>query len=272
MFFFLLPRGNFMNLQRINTIFLHTWYHFTHSMETWVDMFWNSVLQVILFAFLAKTILEKGTSSLGIAMLLGVVLWNFIWGAQYGITTGVMWEVWSRSFSSLFITPLTLEELLSGLMVSSIVKSTVSFGVTLYAAWLIYRFSLWPLGWTLVLYSAELLFFGWGIGMAILSLIFRYGQQVQSLSWALIFLVQPFGAVFYPVTVLPTNIQWVPFLFPTGFIFEALRLHIAYGIVRWDWIIYGSLVNIVWFIFGYLMLKWNFRKAQESGAFVRMEQ
>ena len=25
--------------RRINTVLLHSWYHFTHSMETWVDLF-----------------------------------------------------------------------------------------------------------------------------------------------------------------------------------------------------------------------------------------
>ncbi|MBI3385666.1 ABC transporter permease [Candidatus Gottesmanbacteria bacterium] len=241
-------------------------------METWVDMFWNSALQVILFAFLARTLIDKGGDFLGIAMLLGVVLWNFIWGAQYGITVGVMWEVWSRSFSSLFITPLTLEEFLFGQMLSSIIKSTVSFVLTLFVAWLIYHFSIAPLGWMLVLYAFELLVFGWAVGMAILSLIFRYGQQVQSMSWALVFLVQPFGAVFYPVSVLPAEIQWMPYLFPTGYVFEAIRGQMVRGEVRWDLVLYGTFLNIVWFIFGYTILKWNFRRAQESGAFARMEQ
>lgn len=261
-----------MNLGRINTVILHTWYHLTHSMETWVDMFWNSTIQVILFAFLAKTVIKSGDNSLGIAMLLGVVFWNYIWGAQYGVTIGVMWEVWSRSFSSLFITPLTLEEFLFGQMLSSIVKSFVSFIFTLLVAWLIYNISLAPLGLLLPLYSLEFLVFGWGFGLAILSLIFRYGQQVQSLSWALLFLVQPFGAVFYPISVLPDQIQWVPYLFPTSYIFESIRSQMAGGEVRWDLLFYGTLLNIVWFIFGYMILKWSFHRAQESGSFARMEQ
>lgn len=271
MYFSPLQRAN-MNLQRINTVLLHTWYHFTHSMETWVDMFWNSALQVILFAFLANAVIGSGDESLGIAMLLGVVLWNFIWGAQYGVTIGVMWEVWSRSFSSLFITPLKLEEFLLGQMISSIIKSTVSFGVTLLIAWYIYDFSLAPLGWTLILYIFELLVFGWAIGMAVLSLIFRYGQQVQAMSWALVFLVQPFGAIFYPVSTLPEGIQRVAYIFPTGFIFEAIREHMMRGVIRWDFILYGTIVNVIWFIFGIIFLVWSFRKARESGAFARMEQ
>lgn len=261
-----------MNLARINTVLLHTWYHFTHSMETWVDMFWNSILQVILFAFIAKTITEGGGSELAVSMILGVVLWNFIWGAQYGVTVGVLWEVWTRSLSTLFVTPLTLEEFLFGQMISSIVKATVSFAITLIAALLIFQFSLAQIGWMLPLYSIELLMFGWAAGMAILSLIFRYGQQVQSLSWAFIFLVQPFGAVFYPVSILPQQIQWLPFIFPTGYIFEAIRDHMILSVIRWDFIFYGTLVNIAWFLFGYAIMKWSFYKAQQSGAFARMEQ
>ena len=261
-----------MNLRRVNTVLLHTWYHFTHSMETWVDMFWNSALQVILFAFLAKAVLGRGNDELGIAMLLGVVLWNFIWGAQYGVTVGVMWEIWSRSFSNLFITPLKLEEFMIGQMLSSIVKSTMSFGVTFFVAWLIYDFSLAPLGWMLLLYCAELLIFGWGVGFGVLSLIFRYGQQVHAMSWALVFLVQPFGAVFYPVSTLPVAIQWVAYLFPTGYIFEAIRAHMSTGGIQWDLLLYGTGVNVAWFVGGVLLLIWSFRQVKESGAFARMEQ
>ncbi len=260
-----------MNLQRINVILLHTWYHFTHSMETWVDMFWNSILQVILFAFLARTVMSKGNDSLGIAMLLGVILWNFIWGAQYGITVGVLWEIWSRSLSSLFITPLKLEEFLLGQAISSVIKSIISFGITWFAGYLIYHFSLAPLGWMLVLYGIELLIFGWGIGMAVLSLIFRYGQQVQSMSWALVFLVQPFGAIFYPITTLPVEVRWLPYLFPTGYIFETIRTQMASHTIHWDMLLYGTCVNAIWFVGGYLLLLWSFRQARENGTFARME-
>lgn len=261
-----------MNLKRVNTVLLHTWYHFIHSLETWVDMFWNSTLQVILFAFIANSYKGSGGEDLGVAMLLGVILWNFIWGAQYGVTIGLMWEIWTRSLTSLFITPLSLEEFLFGQMLSSIIKATVSFVVTLYAALLIFDFSLLPLGWMLVLYGLELLIFGWGIGLAILSLIFRYGQQVQAISWALVFLVQPFGAVFYPVSILPEGIRWIPYLFPTSYLFETMREQMKRGVINWQSLLYGTLINIVWFIFGYILLKWNYHKAKESGAFVRMEQ
>lgn len=264
-------RKEIMSLKRINVVLLHTWYHFLHSMETWVDMFWNSILQVIMFAFIAKGVFDQGNTELGTAMLLGVVFWNFIWGAQYGVTVGVMWEVWSRSLSTLFIAPLTLDEFLIGHMISSIIKSLVSFLITFWVAWLIYHLSLAPLGWMIVLYCIELLFFGWGMGMAVLSLIFRYGKQLQSLSWALVFLVQPFGGVFYSTSTLPEQIRFVPYLFPSGYIFEAMREQMRSGLIRWDLVGWGTLVNIVWMIFGYGVLWWSFKQARESGAFARME-
>lgn len=260
-----------MSINRIIIVLLHTWYHFIHSMETWVDMFWNSALQVILFAFIAKTVIENGDPALGTSMLLGVVLWNLIWGAQYGVTVGVMWEIWSRSLSSLFVTPLRLSEFLLGQMISSIIKSVISVFVTLFVAWLIYGFSLAPLGWMIIPYSIELLIFGWAVGFAVLSLIFQYGQQVQSMSWALVFLVQPFGGVFYPGSTLPEQIRFAPYLFPSGYIFEAMRQQLGSGSIRWDLVGWGTLVNIAWFVFGYGLLWWSFRRARESGAFARME-
>lgn len=270
MYLSLLRREN-MNIKRVNVALLHTWYHFLHSLETWVDMFWNSILQVILFAFIAKGVFEQGNLTLGTSMLLGVVFWNFIWGAQYGVTVGVMWEVWSRSLSTLFITPLTLGEFLIGQMLSSIVKSWVSFLVTAVFAWFIFQLSLAGMGGMIIVYSLELLIFGWGIGMAVLSLIFQYGKQLQALSWALVFLVQPFGGVFYPPSTLPEQIRWLPPLFPSSYIFEAMRTQMDSGVIRWDAILWGTAVNVAWLFFGYGVLRWSYNRARNSGAFARME-
>lgn len=260
-----------MSIQRIKISTLHTWYHFLHSMETWVDLFWNSVLQMIVFSFIAVVFSGGGNELFATYMLTGMILWNVIWSGQYGITIGVMWEIWSHSLSSLFITPLTLEEFLIGQGISSAVKAVISMVLTAIVGQIIFGFSIFTLGWPLVLYFIELLVFGWAAGMIVLSLILRMGTDVQSLSWSIVFLVQPFGAVFYPVSILPSQIQWVAFGLPTTYFFETIRGQLKDGSINTQYILIGTVLNVVYFIGSYLILRTTYIASKRSGAFARLE-
>lgn len=123
----------------------------------------------------------------------------------------------------------------------------------------------------LPLYYIEFLIFSWATGVMILSLIFRYSTQVQSLSWALIFLVQPLGAVFYPVTILPSSIRWISYGLPVTYVFETIRTHIVSGFVDWRAMGIATVLNGIWIILGWIMFQRTYAAAKQSGAFARLE-
>lgn len=260
-----------MKSHRIKTILLHTWFHFSHSVETWVDLLWNPIITVLVFAFISQALSAQAASHYAIYIMLGIVLWNIVWVGQYTIAVGALWEVWSRSFSNMFITPLTLEEFLVGQMISSIIKSIISVLISAGIAYAFFHFSLLSLGWLLILYFIELLVFSWGIGMFVLSLIFRYGTIIQSLSWAIVFLLQPFGGVFYPVTVLPEQIRWITYGVPTTYLFESMRQQLVTGNPNHQYIAIGTLLTLVYFLAGYAMLRLRYKQAKENGSFAKME-
>lgn len=260
-----------MSIHRIKISMLHTWYHFTHSMETWVDLFWNSSLQMLIFAFIAVVFSNESNPLQGTYMIAGMVFWNILWSAQYGITLGILWEIWSHSLSSLFMTPLTLEEFLIGQALSAIIKALVAVMVTATIAWFVYHFSLTQFGWWFWVYFIELFAFGLSMGMVVLSMIFRWGTDVQSLSWSMVFLVQPIGAVFYPVSVLPPFIQKIAWCLPPTYVFETIRQQIRNGTVNGSSLLIATLVNTIFFIVSYLILHWTHQASKRSGAFARLE-
>lgn len=260
-----------MNLGRINIILLHTWYHFLHSMETWVDLFWNSAVQMIVFVFIAKSLASGAGTDASVAIVLGMIFWNIIWTGQYAIAVGALWEIWSRSFSSLFITPLSINEFLVGQMISGFIKSVAAFAMAAVIGYWLYNFSVFSLGGMLPIYYLELLIFSWAAGFFVLSLILRYGTDVQAMSWALIFLVQPFGGVFYPVSVLPQTVAWVGYLIPTTYVFDAIRAQLANGSIPGNLLFYATLLNIFYLALGHLVLIRSIDSAKHSGAFARME-
>ena len=259
-----------MNVGRITTILLHSWYHFWHSMETWVDLFLNSIIQMSVFVFIALYF-SGGQSLQGKFMIAGAILWNIIWVGQYTIAVGALWEIWSKNLSSLFVTPLTLEEFLTGHMIAGLIKSLASMSVTALVGFMMYRFSILQLNLWLIVYIAELIVFSWAMGMFVLAIILRFGTNVQSLSWLLVFLVQPFGAVFFPVTVLPRLLQTVSFGLPVTYVFEAIRAQISHGVIETNGLFIATILNLVYFVVSYLFIKFTFAAAKKSGGFAQIE-
>lgn len=260
-----------MSWPRIQIILLHTWYHFWHSFEIWVDLFLNATVQMVVYVFIALYLSGGGNSQEGTFLLAGVILWNVIWVGQYAIALGALWEIWSKSFSNLFITPLTLEEFLVGQMISGVIKSIASLAVTGSIGFFIYNFSLLSLGWMLPIYFIQLSVFAWSVGFFVLALIFRFGLSIQAFSWMLVFLLQPLIAVFYPVSVLPPLIQPLAYLFPATHIFEAVRGHLAHGVVSYNLLINATILNAIYITVSFLFLKFIYKWAKKSGTFARME-
>lgn len=261
-----------MNSQRVQTILVHTWYHFAHSMETWVDLLWNPAVQILVFAFIGKSLAAGSDQVVAQNMVLGMIFWNIIWIGQYAIAVGALWEIWSASFNTMFVTPMTLEEFLAGQIIGGLFKSLIAIAITSFFGLMIYHISVLTLSYMLIIYFLELYLFSCSFGMLVLGFIIRFGKDVQSLSWALIFLVQPLGAVFYPVSVLSPPLQMIAWSLPTTYVFEAMRRQLGSGLIRWDLILWATILNIIFLIFGYTMLRLFFRQAKENGMLAKLEE
>ena len=260
-----------MNWQRIRAIILHSWYHLNHSMETWIDLFWFSFINILVFGMVAVYSTQGGRRENADVVILGLILWNVVYAGQSSVTMSVLWEIWSKSLSSLFISPLTIEEFLVAQMIGGVVKAATIFFITAIVGIIFYHFSIFTLGFMLVIYFVELLVFAWASGIFILGLIFRFGTDIQSLAWGLIYLAQPLGAVFYPVTLLPEPFRHLAYALPVTYVFEAARSQLFYGTVETNLLLYATVLNIGYFIVCYWFMKKMLAWGMESGAFARME-
>lgn len=170
----------------------------------------------------------------------------------------------------MFITPLTLEEFLVGQMISGVIKGTVASFMAATIVYLLSHFSILSLGWPLGFYIVDLIVFSWAIGMFVLSFIFRLGMNVQSLSWALVYLVQPFGGMFFSVSVLPYWVQKISWLLPSTYIFESIRQQLHGGAWNTNYILNATVLNLFYLVIGYFMLRQTIAWAKRSGAYARM--
>ena|SRR5258708_1084716 len=259
-----------MKWHRIRTMLLHSYFHMMHSMETWIGLFWSSTIQFILFALIGKVVGQQNEAVAGY-LLLGFFFWEIIRIAQYSVTLSILWEVWSKSLSSMFVSPLILPELMIAQMISAAFKTILV--VTLLGAISAFgfHFSLLAFGPMLIVYSALLLFFAFATGLFLMGLIFRFGLEIQSFAWGLVYVLQPISAVFYPVEALPVQIRWLSYISPITYVMETARHQLQTGEIQWSALGISLLLTILSFIGGAAFLTSMFRWAKRTGAFARLE-
>ena len=260
-----------MNLHRIKTIVLHSWHHLNHSKETWVDLYWYSVINIMVFGFISVYFSRQTQGVNFTPLLAGMILWEVIVIGQYSLGVGALWEIWSKSLSSMFITPLTLEEFVTGQMIGGLIKSLMVFVLVSALSWWFYQFSILILGWMLVIYYLQLLVFSFSTGMFIIGLIFRIGTDIQSLSWGLVYILQPVAGIFYPVSVLPGPVQTFAYMFPVTYVFESVHAQLVGQNVQPGAMMTATILNILYFIGSYIFMRISFAVSKKSGTFARME-
>jgi ABC-2 type transport system permease protein len=238
------------------------------------------VLQMCIWGFTARFVTARiaGTSGgtlhaaelAGAALLGGVLLWEVALRSQMGVAISFMEEIWSRNLGHVFVSPLRPWELVSALLVMSVIRMLAGVLPAILVAWLLYTFNLFALGPVVVLFFANLMMMGWAVALAVVSLILRHGAGAEALAWSVLFGLTPFAAVFYPVTVLPGAMQAVAFVVPASHVFEGMRAALLLGVVRWDQLGLAFGLNLVWLGAAALLFARQFRAARECGALVTM--
>ena len=126
-------------------------------------------------------------------------------------------------------TPITFVEFLTGLILVSLAKIVISFFLMAVTSSIFYNFHITSLGFGLALFALNLFIFATSFGIFNVALVLRFGNSIGPLTWIMPFLIQPFSAVFYPISVLPPFFQIIAKLIPISYVFEGMRQSIKTG-------------------------------------------
>ncbi len=262
-----------MKLHRIKAVLLQEYFITKRSMEVIMDLFFFSIMNVIVFGYVSLFLSDIIGTPARHYILLGVLLWEIVRVAQYSMSVGALWNIWSRNLSNMFIAPLSIREYLATQMLSGAAKALLVFvGVALIAA-ASFHFDITVIGWTnLALFFLQLLVFAYSTGIAIIGLIFRFGNRIQAFAWALIALFQPLTAALFPVRILPPLLQRVAFFFPPTYVFEAARAALADPTVNWNFAFIAFVLNLCYFLLALWFFAMMYRISRTTGQFARNEQ
>jgi ABC-2 type transport system permease protein len=153
----------------------------------------------------------------------GVLLWDFCSRIMQGMTTAFLEDVWSRNFLNLFSSPLSIAEYIAGLVITSVMTSSVGLATMLVLATAVFHLQFFSLGLPLAGFLMILFVFGITLGIVASAIVLRLGPASEWLLWPLPALLSPFAAVFYPLSILPHWMQIVARTLPPSYVFEGMR-------------------------------------------------
>jgi ABC-2 type transport system permease protein len=213
------------SVRRIGAIVLRQYYLARGSVARVLPLFGWIAVDVVLWGFITRYLNQVSAAGFDfVPTLLGaVLLWDFFSRVMYGVTTAFLEDVWSRSFLNIFATPLAISEYVAGLVLSSIVTSTIGLVFMIALASAIFGLSFAPYGLLLGPALLVLFMFGIALGVVASALVLRFGPAAEWFVWPMPALVSPFVGVFYPVSTLPRWMQAVSHALPPSYVFEALR-------------------------------------------------
>src|SRR5262252_2936324 len=257
--------GAIASLRRIRAILRRHAYLLLKSWTRIVSMMYYPTVTMVIWAFV--TVYLAPTNNFlrdAPGFFIGaVLLWDVLFRGQLGVSLTFIEELYARNLGNLFVSPLTLPEYIVGQLTISLVRALVGVGGACLFAFLVFHYSIFSIGLPLAAFFANLVVFGWGIGLAMSGLILRIGLGAEELAWAAVFIIAPVSGVYYPISVLPRWLQAIAAAIPSSHVFEGMRSVLIQGIFRWDQFWIACALNVFYVVVGAAVFAWAMRDARD---------
>ncbi len=220
-----------MKLHRLYAVLLRHLYVARRSLDRLTDIFYWPTIDLCIWG-LTSAYFQKLTSNgenIFVTIITGLILWIILYMASNTIALTILADLWDRNLMNVLVSPLSWAEWMMGNIILSLVKVVISFLFTLLLTLVLYKISLFSTMILLVPHIALLIFTSWWIAFIIIGSILRFGTKIQTLAWALVAIVSPFSAIYYPLSSLPQFAQNIARSIPSSYIFESAREVIATG-------------------------------------------
>lgn len=256
-----------MKLHRIYGMVLRNLLGFKHNLNRLTDMFYWPTLDLLLWGITTTYMQSLAPDANQIVMMIvsGILLWIIIWRGQYEITVSLLNELWDRNLINIFVTPLRFSEFIISFIILGLIKGFMSFGFASLVAFFLYKVGIFTYGWYLIPFILLLIMNGWWVGFLIAGIIMRFGTRVEALAWITIYVISPFAAIYYPLSVLPGWAQIIAKLIPASYIFEGAREVLHTGTLDPQKIVICFVLNIVYLCLAIIFLKKSFNKILSKG-------
>jgi len=203
-------------------------------------------------------------------ILSAAILYDFLFRSSISFNMLFLEEIWSRNFTNLFIAPLKVSEIITGLTVTALIRTLIGMIPAVLLATPFFGVSLFNLGPSLVLLFLSLYFFGMTLGLLVVSGLLKYGPAFENVAWSSLFLLAPLGCIYYPISILPDWLQIIAKTLPLVYIFEEVRSILLNNVVNYSNIMIALTLNLIYFTSAVIIFYAAFNAARNRGTLVNI--
>ena len=262
-----------MKFHRINALVIRHLYLYQRSFPRIMDIVYWPVMELLVWGFLSVYIEKLSLGGFNaVTVLLGaVIFWDFLNQSQKSVSIAFLEEIWEKNLLNIFVTPLRVSEFFVSTLIIGAVRLLLVAVILALLSFFMYQFNLFSFGLALIPFILNLFLFGWALGLFANAIILRFGTSAQILAWGFLVMVQPFSAVFYPVSAMPTFLQGVSYLIPSTYVFEGMRSVIATGTFSASHLWGAVGVNAVYLVFMMWFFFKMFAYVKREGKLLKLE-
>lgn len=260
-----------IDLRAAFAIVLKQFYLVRGSVPRVIQLFIWVAVDMVLWGFMSHYLNSFNAARYNfVTVLLGAVfLWDIMIRILQGTTMGYMEDSWARNHFNVFVSPISIGSYLTGLIMASVMTSTLTLVVMVILAWGLFGLSLLTFGLALFPFLMILFLFGITLGIIGCALMLRMGPSAEWLVWPIPFVISPFAGVFYPLSTLPLWMQDVAKGVPVSYVFENIRSISAGGTLAVSDMIMGITVSLLYLLIACGIFAAVFRRALRTGAIAR---
>ena len=261
-----------MSFTRIYGLFLRHFFLITRSFPRVLDLIYWPTIQITLWGFISNFFATHTTyynNAVGV-ILTCAILYDFLFRTSIGFNMLFLEEIWSRNFTNLFIAPIKIGEILTSLVITALIRALIGLIPAILLTSPLFGISILDLGIFLFLLFLSLYIFGITLGVLVSSGLLRYGPSFENIAWSTMFLLAPFGCIYYPIEILPEVFQKIAYLLPLVYIFEEARNILINQSIDLNNIYNAFILNVIYFVLSIILFYYSFSVAKKKGTLINM--
>ena len=261
-----------MNIIRIYVLFLIHFYLITRSFPRILDLIYWPSIQITLWGFISNFFAAHSTyynNAVGI-ILTCAILYDFLFRTSIGFNMLFLEEIWSRNYTNLFIAPIKIGEIITSLIFTALIRALIGLVPAILLTSPLFGISILDLGVYLFYLFLSLYLFGISLGIIVSAGLLRFGPSFENIAWSTMFLLAPFGCIYYPIEILPEIFQKIAYCLPLVYIFEEARSILIDQNVNLKNIYTAFCINGVYLIIAISLFYYSFSKARKKGTLINI--
>lgn len=261
-------------LNRIGAMMMRYLYLHKRSIARVLELVFWPVMELFVWGFVTlylRRILPGTAGDAMVFLISAMIFWDMLYRSQQGVSISIIEDMWTHNILNIFISPLRIWEWLAATFFYGLAKTLLILTILTILAATLYNFNIIDsLGLALIPLVGNLIFFGWTLGVFTSALLIRWGHAVEALIWGIPFLIQPFSAIFYPLSVLPDWLQRLAKFIPSTYVFEGMRAVIQTGRLDAKALLIGTTLNAGFFLVASLFFALMYRSSRATGRLGRL--